>query len=119
MEAKWSCSYRRSCDFRTCRQGLDPEVADDEAVGVIDETGFVKPGKASWGAAQQDTGSAGKISNCQIGVFAAYVSCHGHAVSDRRLYLRKEWSADPDRLDAAKVPPPMPALRASQGLRRP
>jgi DDE superfamily endonuclease len=51
------------------------------------------------------TGSAGKITNCQIGVFAAYVSRHGHAVIDRALYLPKEWTDDPDRLEAAYVPP--------------
>ena len=49
-------------------------LADDDAVLVIDETGFLKQGKASCGVARQYTGSAGKITNCQIGVFAAYVS---------------------------------------------
>src|SRR6202048_5037323 len=80
-------------------------LADDDAVLVIDETGFLKQGKASCGVARQYTGSAGKITNCQIGVFAAYVSRHGHAFIDRRLYLPKEWTADPDRLEAAYVPP--------------
>jgi SRSO17 transposase len=56
---------------------------------VIDETGFLKQGKASCGVARQYTGSAGKITNCQIGVFAAYVSRHGHAFIDRALYLPK------------------------------
>src|ERR1019366_5351106 len=45
------------------------------------------------------------ITNCQIGVFAAYVSCHGHAFIDRALYLPREWTDDPDRLEAAYVPP--------------
>ena len=76
-------------------------LADDEAVLVIDETGFLKQGKASCGVARQYTGFAGRISNCQIGVFAAYVSCHGHAFTDRRLYLSKQWTDDPDRLEAA------------------
>ncbi len=57
-------------------------LADDDAVLVIDETGFLKQGKASCGVARQYTGSAGKITNCQIGVFAAYVSHHGHAFID-------------------------------------
>ncbi len=48
--------------------------SDDDAVLVIDETGFLKQGRASCGVARQYTGSAGKITNCQIGVFAAYVS---------------------------------------------
>src|SRR6202795_564951 len=80
-------------------------LADDDAVLVIDETGFLKKGKASCGVARQYTGSAGKITNCQIGVFAAYVSRHGHAFIDRTLYLPKEWTDDPGRLKAAYVPP--------------
>src|SRR6187399_3355931 len=82
---------------------LEP-LADDDAVLVLDETGFLKQGKASCGVARQYTGSAGKITNCQIGVFAAYVSCHGHAFIDRALYLPKEWTDDPDRLKATYVP---------------
>ena len=79
-------------------------LADAEAVLVIDETGFLKQGKASCGVTRQYTGSAGKITNCQIGVFASYVSRHGHAFIDRALYLPKEWTDDPDRLKAAQVP---------------
>jgi SRSO17 transposase len=79
-------------------------LGDEDAVLVIDETGFLKQGKASCGVARQYTGSAGKITNCQIGVFAAYVSRHGHAFIDRALYLPKEWTDDPTRLKAAHVP---------------
>ena len=80
-------------------------LADRDAVLVLDETGFLKQGKASCGVARQYTGSAGKITNCQIGVFAAYVSRHGHAFIDRALYLPKAWTDDPARLAAAHVPP--------------
>lgn len=80
-------------------------LADADAVLVIDETGFLRQGKASCGVARQYTGSAGKITNCQIGVFAAYVSRHGHAFIDRALYLPKEWTSRPERLAAAHVPP--------------
>ena len=79
-------------------------LADEDAVLVIDETGFLKQGKASCGVARQYTGSAGKITNCQIGVFACYVSRHGHAFIDRGLYLPKEWTDDPQRMTAAHVP---------------
>ena len=79
-------------------------LADVEAVLVIDETGFLKQGKASCGVARQYTGSAGKITNCQIGVFAAYVSRHGHAFIDRALYLPKSWTDDAARMAAAHVP---------------
>ena len=79
-------------------------LADEDAVLVIDETGFLKQGKASCGVARQYTGSAGKITNCQIGVFASYVSRHGHAFIDRALYLPKAWTDDPARMEAAHVP---------------
>src|SRR5436305_803971 len=80
-------------------------LAADDAVLVVDETGFLKQGKASCGVARQYTGSAGKITNCQIGVFAAYVSRHGHAFIDRALYLPKAWTSDPARMAGAHVPP--------------
>lgn len=79
-------------------------LGDADAVLVIDETGFLKQGKSSCGVSRQYTGSAGKITNCQIGVFAAYVSRHGHAFIDRSLYLPKAWTDDPVRLAAAHVP---------------
>ena len=79
-------------------------LADTDAVLVVDETGFLKQGKASCGVARQYTGSAGKVTNCQIGVFATYVSRHGHAFIDRALYLPKSWTEDPTRLRATYVP---------------
>ena len=79
-------------------------LADPGAVLVVDETGFLKQGKASCGVGRQYTGSAGKITNCQIGVFLAYASRHGHALIDRALYLPRDWTRDPARLAAAHVP---------------
>ena len=79
-------------------------LADADAVLVIDETGLLKQGKASCGVARQYTGSAGKITNCQIGVFAAYVSRRGHAFIDRALYLPRAWADDRARLEATSVP---------------
>lgn len=79
-------------------------LADDDAALVIDETGFLKQGKASCGVGRQYTGSAGKITSCQIGVFACYVSRHGHAFIDRTLYLPKSWTDDSARMSAAHVP---------------
>lgn len=62
----------------------------------------------SWSdGCQQDWvagGSAGKITNCQISVFATYASCHGHAFIDRALYQPKVWTDDPARLERAHVP---------------
>src|SRR6188768_1408385 len=86
------------------RDYVTEHLADENAVLVIDETGFLKQGKASCGGARQYTGSAGKITNCQIGVFAAYVSRHGHAFIDRALYLPKGWTDDLARLKATYVP---------------
>jgi len=74
------------------------------AVLVLDETGFLKQGQSSCGVGRQDTGSAGKITNCQIGVFAAYVSDKGCALIDRKLYLPQEWINSPSRRAAAHVP---------------
>lgn len=79
-------------------------LADPDGVLVIDETGFLKQGKSSCGVGRQYTGSAGKITNCQIGVFASYVSRHGHAFIDRALYLPKAWTSEPGRMEAAHVP---------------
>jgi len=79
-------------------------LADDDAVLVVDETGFLKQGRASCGVGRQYTGSAGKITNCQIGVFAAYVSGHGHALIDRALYLPKAWTSDAVRMAGSHVP---------------
>src|ERR1044072_3900069 len=89
---------------RWAASAVGETVAEPNAVLVVDETGFLKQGKASCGVARQYTGSAGKITNCRIGVFAAYVSRHGHAFIDRELYLPKEWTDDADRLKAAHVP---------------
>jgi SRSO17 transposase len=79
-------------------------LASPDAVLVIDETGFLKQGKNSCGVGRQYTGSAGKIANCQIGVFAAYVSRKGCAFIDRQLYLPREWINSPERRATAHVP---------------
>jgi SRSO17 transposase len=80
-------------------------LGDDQAVLVIDETGFLKKGTKSVGVARQYSGTAGRIDNCQIGVFLAYASPRGHAFLDRALYLPKAWTEDPGRRGAAGVPP--------------
>jgi SRSO17 transposase len=87
------------------RDYVTEHLADDDAVLVVGETGFLKQGKASCGVGRQYTGSVGKLTNCQIGVFAAYVSRQGHAFVDRALYLPKAWTSDAARMAAAHVPP--------------
>src|SRR5215210_7061911 len=98
--AQWDANALRD----VVRDYVVETLAEPNAVLVVDETGFLKQGKASCGVARQYTGSAGKITNCQIGVFAAYVSGKGHAFIDRALYLPKAWADDPARRAAAHVP---------------
>jgi SRSO17 transposase len=71
---------------------------------VVDETGFLKKGTKSVGVKRQYSGTAGRIENCQVGVFLAYASARGHAFLDRELYLPEEWAADPARRAEAGVP---------------
>ncbi len=79
-------------------------LGDAEGVLVIDETGFLKKGIKSVGVKRQYSGTAGRIENCQIGVFLCYASQHGAAFIDRALYLPKEWARDPARREEAGVP---------------
>lgn len=86
------------------RQYVGDHLGDDQAVLIVDETGFLKKGRHSAGVARQYSGTAGRVENCQIGVFLAYASRHGHTLIDRELYLPKEWTDDPDRCARAGIP---------------
>ena len=79
-------------------------LGDAKAVLVLDETGFVKKGNKSCGVQRQYSGTAGRIENCQIGVFLGYAGRHGHALIDRALYLPERWAADRGRRAEAGVP---------------
>src|SRR4051795_8496257 len=79
-------------------------LGDADAVMVVDETGFVKKGEHSVGVQRQYSGTAGRIENCQVGVFLGYASRHGHALIDRALYLPKTWAGDEERRRIAWVP---------------
>src|SRR5215212_1823195 len=79
-------------------------LGDPDAVLVLDETGFLKKGTKSVGVARPYSGTAGRIENCQIGVFLAYASPRGRAFLDRALYLPKVWAEDMARREAAGVP---------------
>jgi SRSO17 transposase len=79
-----------------------------DAVGVIDETGFLKKGRHSAGVARQYSGTVGRIENSQIGVFLAYASRYGHTLLDRELYLPAEWTADRERCSGAGIPDDRP-----------
>ena len=79
-------------------------LGDPGAVLVVDETGFLKKGTISVGVQRQYSGTAGKVDNCQVGVFLAYASAKGRAFIDRELYLPERWTEDPERCKAARVP---------------
>lgn len=86
------------------RQHVAEELADPDAVLVLDPSAFPKSGCESCGVDRQYCGRLGKVDNCQAGVFLGYVSCQGQALVDRRLYLTKEWALDPVRRAKAHVP---------------
>jgi SRSO17 transposase len=79
-------------------------LGDPGAVLVVDETGFLKKGTKSAGVARQYCGTAGRIENCQIGVFLGYATPAGRTFLDRELYLPKAWTQDRDRCVEAGVP---------------
>src|SRR6478736_6061760 len=78
-------------------------LGDPDSVLIFDETGFLKKGTRSAGVARQDSGTAGRIENCQIGVFLVYAGRAGRTFLDRELYLPKAWTDDPARCAAAGV----------------
>jgi SRSO17 transposase len=78
---------------------------EEEGIGVVDETGFLKKGTHSVGVKRQYSGTAGKVENCQVGVFLSYWTTKGHVLLDRRLYLPEEWANDLPRREQAQVPP--------------
>jgi SRSO17 transposase len=80
------------------------DLGDPGAVLVVDETGFLKKGTKSAGVQRQYSGTAGRIENCQVGVFLAYASRHGHALVDRELYLPESWLSDRPRCREAAIP---------------
>ena len=92
-------------------------LGDPGGVLVVDETGFLKKGRHSVGVGRQYSGTAGRIENCQVGVFAAYASRWGHTLVDRRIYLPKDWAENEARRRKACVPrtSPLPPSRQWRG----
>lgn len=98
--AKWEAD-----DVRDDLQSYVVEhLGDDSAIGVLDETGFLKQGKKSVGVKRQYSGTAGRVENCQIGVFLGYATSKGFAFLDREIYLPQEWANDQQRRESALVP---------------
>jgi SRSO17 transposase len=86
------------------RQHVAEALADPDAVLVLDPSAFAKSGADSCGVTRQWCGRLGKVENCQVGVFLAYVSAAGQALVDRRLYLPEDWALDAKRRKATHVP---------------
>jgi SRSO17 transposase len=79
-------------------------LGSEDGVLVLDESGFLKKGMHSVGVKRQYSGTAGRVENCQIGVFLGYASRKGQALIDRALYVPQEWTTDEARRRQAKVP---------------
>jgi len=87
------------------RRHVKEQLADADAVLVLDSSAFAKKGDESCGVKRQWCGRLGKQENCQVGVFLCYAAAKGHAPLDRQLYLPKEWAGDADRREKCHVPP--------------
>src|SRR5512139_1149995 len=79
-------------------------LGDPGGVLIVDETGFVKRGNRSAGVQRQYSGTAGRVENCQLAVFCAYATSHGHALIDRDLYVPQSWADDAARRADAGIP---------------
>jgi SRSO17 transposase len=86
------------------RDYVTEHLGDPGGVLVVDETGFLKKGTKSAGVQRQYSGTAGRIENCQVGVFLAYAGPRGHALVDRELYLPRSWTDDRPRCREAGIP---------------
>jgi SRSO17 transposase len=80
------------------------ELGEPDAVLAFDPSAFAKKGDGSAGVQRQWCGRLGKLDNCQVGVYLAYVSRADHALVDTRLYLPREWTRKRKRMFKAGVP---------------
>ena len=111
-EARWD----DQAVLRKLQEYLGPRLTHPEAVFAADDSGIPKQGKKSVGVARQYCGAVGKVANCQVGVFLAHVGPHGRALVDKRLYLPREWTDDPERCADAEVPADQQAYRSKTEL---
>lgn len=79
-------------------------VASPVRATIVDDTGFLKQGRHSVGVARQYTGSAGKVTNCQVAVTVMAATDHDTVPLDAALYLSEAWTADAARRTRAKIP---------------
>lgn len=98
--ARWDARCMRD----DLREYVFDNLGDDSGVLIVDETGFIKKGTGSAGVQRQYSGTAGRVENCQLGVFLAYASSRGRALIDAELYLPKSWLTDRERCARAGIP---------------
>ena len=102
----------------TCAPTSSRRSGDPDGVLIVDETGFLKKGTKSVGVQRQYSGTAGRIENCQVGVFLAYATARGCAFLDRALYLPKEWAEDADAPGRGRACPTEVAFATKPELAR-
>ena len=98
--ARWDAREVRD-DLRDYVTG---QLGDPGGVLIVDETGFIKKGTRSAGVQRQYSGTAGRVENCQLGVFMACASARGRALIDAELYLPRSWADDRARCAQAGIP---------------
>ena len=98
--AHWDADLARD---RLCTYVVE-HLGTPEAIGIMDETGFLKQGHCSVGVKRQYSGTAGRTENCQVATFLAYATARGQTLIDRRLYLPEEWCTDTARRTKAEIP---------------
>jgi SRSO17 transposase len=103
LHERISSRFARSEPRSRVREYVVERLGDPAGVLIVDDTGFLKKGTRSAGVQRQYSGTAGRVENCQIGVFLAYASGAGHALIDRELYLPESWTSDRDRCRAAGI----------------
>jgi hypothetical protein len=91
-------------DARIVEHTVNDAYWGDGGDGIVDESGMLKMRTKSVGVQRQYSGTAGRVENCQVGVFLAYAGERGHAFLDRELYLPEGWAEDPGRRAEAGVP---------------
>ena len=96
-DEKLICKYRKL---------FVDDLGHPDGVVIFDESGFIKKGNDSIGVGRQYCGTAGKVDNCQIGVFSAYASPHGYGLIDKQLYIPQHWFDDDheERRNKCKLP---------------
>jgi len=85
-------------------QQVGAELGETDGVLVFDPSAFSKKGNNSVAVDRQWCGRWGKVENCQVAIYMAYVSRKEHVLIDMRLYLSRDWAKDKKRRKKCGVP---------------